>query len=228
MDVGEHPYAGGLSRRQLLYRLPPTPQPRRLLVVSDAADGDLIHGGWGGPVTVLTSSGVDAALAQGEGRFDVVAMPWVLGSNASPEFRRADAAQLLCSAHRLLVPGGVVVGHVENTCTLRRLIRIRGLSEFVRAVARRDAIGSPSRCKASLLGAGFTEPECYYVQPNIESPMSLVPCEPSPARAHFLRTIRSAQGHYSSPAYALRLLVALLGLGGMQQPQLFFWATKPC
>ena len=66
MDV-EYPYAEGLSRQQLLYRLPFAPEPRRLLVVSDTPRDALISGGWGGPVTVLTTSQLDTALTQGEG-----------------------------------------------------------------------------------------------------------------------------------------------------------------
>jgi hypothetical protein len=58
--------------------------------------------------------------------------------------------------------------------------------------------------------------------------MGLIPTDPAAARAHFLRWIRSGKGYYSPPAYAARLLVAVLGLGGMQQNELFFWAKKPC
>lgn len=227
MDV-EYPYADGLSRRQLLYRLPSTPLPRRLLLVSDDADSDLIGGGWAGPVTVVTGAGLDAAIAEGDARFDAVALPWVLGSHAPSRRFPRGGIPLLCAAHRALVPGGIVVGHVENILTLRRLVSVRGWGEIMGAMVRRGAISSASGCKASLLRAGFTEPECYCVQPSIESPMGLIPCDPVPARAHFLRTIRSAQGQYSRPAYTLRLLVAFLGLGGMQQHELFFWAKKPC
>lgn len=227
MDV-EYPYADGLSRRQLLYRLPSTPQPRRLLLVSNEADSDLIGGGWGGPVTVVTRSGLDAAIAHGEPRFEAVALPWVLGSGALSDGHPTNGLQLLCAVHRVLVPGGFVVGHLTNLRTLRRLVSLRGWGGIVAAAGRPGAIGSASGCKAALLRAGFIEPECYYVQPSIESPMGLIPSEPVPARAHFLRSIRSAQGHHGRVAYALRLTVAYVGLGGMQQPQIFFWARKPC
>jgi hypothetical protein len=227
MDV-EYPYADGLSRQQLLYRLPSAPQPRRLLLVSDAADSDLIGCSWRASVTVLPSSELGAALTHGEARFEAVAMPWVLGSKTVSGGRHPDSSLLLRSAHRLLVPGGVVVGHLENIRTLRRLASVRGLGQVIGAAAHRGAISSASGCIDALGRAGFIAPECYYVQPGIESPMGLIPCEPTPARAHFLRSIRSAQGNYSRPAYAGRLLVAFLGLGGMLQPELFFWARKPC
>ena len=224
MDVA-YPHADGLSRRQLLYRLPTAPQPRRLLLVSSDADSDLIGAGWGGPVTVLAPSGLDAAFLKNGARFDAVALPWTTGLQSSAG--RA-GPQLLQWAHALLVPGGLVAGHLHNVHTLRRLATARGLAEFVATLAHRGAMGSAESCGAALLRAGYIQPECWYVQPSIESPMGLIPSDPVAARAHFLRAIRSARGHYSRPAYAARLMVAALGLGGMQQSELFFWATKPC
>lgn len=227
MDV-EYPYAEGLARRQLLYRLPSAPSPRRLLLVSDIADSALIGGGWGGPVTVVGSQQLHSAVQQGEGCFDAVALPQLAGSGREWRQSPTGAEQLLVLAHRLLVPAGVVVGHVENMFTLRRLASVRGIVGFGGDWIRPGSIGSATRCRKVLQRAGFTDTECYYVQPSIESPMGLIPCEPKPARAHFLRAIRSARGHYSRPAYAMRVLVAWLGLGGMQQSALFFWATKAC
>lgn len=224
MDVA-YPYADGLSRRQLLYRLPTAPEPQRLLLVSSDADGDLIADSWRGPVTVLAPAGLNPAFLQDGARFDAVALPWLTGLLSS---NCRGGPQLLKLAHALLVPGGLVVGHLHNLHTLRRLATARGLAEVVAALARRGAMGSAAGCGAALLRAGYAEPECWYVQPSIDSPMGLIPSDPTAARAHFLRSIRSAQGHHSRPAYAARLLVAALGLGGMQQPELFFWATKPC
>ena len=102
------------------------------------------------------------------------------------------------------------------------------MADMLRATTDRGGIGTASACKQALLRSGFVSAECYYVQPSIVSPMGLIPCERQAARAHFLRSIHSAQGHYSRPAYALRVLLAYFGLAGMQQPQLFFWARKPC
>lgn len=219
MDV-EYPYADGLSRRQLLYRLPSTPEPRRLLLVSDDGQSDLIGGGWGGPVTVVTRATLGAKVGRDAAQFDAVAMPWISASG--------DSTALLRSATHFLVPGGVVVGHLENLRTVRRLASMRGLTAFAGAVRDRRLIGSPRACRNTLLAAGFIDPECYFVQPSIEAPMGLIPCAPVPARAHFLRAIRTMRGSYGRSAYAIRLLAAFVGLGGMQQPELFFWAKKPC
>ena len=224
MDVA-YPYADGLSRRQLLYRLPTAPQPGRLLLISGDVDSDLIGESWGGPVTVMARAGLDLACMQGRSRFDTVALPWITGLDSATSRAALEALRL---AFTLLVPGGVVVGHLHHLHTLRRLVTARGVGEMLATLAHRSSMGSAAGCGAALLRAGYIQPECWYVQPSIESPMGLIPSDPVAARAHFLRAIRSARGHYSRPAYAARLMVAALGLGGMQQSELFFWATKPC
>lgn len=224
MDVA-FPYADGLSRRQVLYRLPTVPEPRRLLLVSSDAGSGLIGASWGGPVTVMPPSGLDAGFLQEGPRFDAVALPWLTGAQGSPSGRGSHMLQL---AHSLLVPGGMVIGHLHNAHTLRRLTTVRGLAEALAKFADRRSMGSVAGCHAALLRAGYAKPECWYVQPSIDSPMGLIPTDPVAARAHFLRWIRAGQSYYSRPAYAARLLVAVLGLGGMQQNELFFWATKPC
>lgn len=224
MDIA-FPYADGLSRRQLLYRLPAAPQPRRLLLVSGDPESRLIGDGWGGPVTVLAPSGLDVDFLKEGARFDAVALPWLTGLQGAPGHSGLHVLQL---AHSLLMPGGVVVGHLHNAHTLRRLATARGLGGVAVTLGHRRAMGSAVGCNAALLHAGYTEPQCWYVQPSIESPMGLIPTDPIAARAHFLRSIRSARRQYSRPAYAARVLVATVGLGGMQQHELFFWATKPC
>lgn len=227
MDA-EYPFATALSRRQLLYRLPPTPAPGRLLIVGDTSDGEQMGRCWDGPVLALGSSQIADALAQGGARFDAVALPGLLGASPASLRAGATAQDWLCMALALLVPGGVVVGHLENTHALRRIASLQGLFQLVLAAVRPGAVGSANACMRALVSAGFVEPECYYVQPSLASPMGLIPCHRVPARAQFLRAVWSAQGNYSRPAFAARLLVAHLGLGGMQQQELFFWAQKPC
>jgi hypothetical protein len=223
MDV-EYPYAQGQARLQLLYRLPSAPPPRRLLLVTDLIEGDGIGAGWGGPVTRVASSALDTAATDGGARFDAVAVPAVLGGGTAELSSRHAVLPWLQRLHELLVPGGLIVGHVDNLYALRRWATPSGLL----AALRPAAMGSAADCRATLLDAGFTLPECFYVQPSIVSPMGLIPCERVASRAHFLRSIRAAQGHYGHSAYAARLLMAWLGLGGMQQAQLFFWARKAC
>lgn len=221
MDV-EYPFASAVSRRQLLYRLPTAPAPRRLLLVADRADADDYIHGWGGPVTAWTRAQVHAAGAGA--RFDAVALPGVLGARMAP----SGNAGLLAAVQRLLVPDGVVVGHVDHLLALRRLATPGGLARLVGAVARPGVVGTAAACTRALQRAGFVQPQCYYVQPSLSAPMGLIPCDRAAARAQFLRAAWSAQDQYSRPAFAARLLVATVGLGGLQQRELFFWATKPC
>lgn len=223
MDV-EYPFASAQSRRQLLYRLPTAPAPRRLLLVADRADPDDFIHGWGGPVTAWTRAQVQADGAAAGARFDAVALPGVLGARTATP----GTTDLLAAVQRLLVPGGVVVGHVDHLLALRRLATPGGLARLVGAMARPGVVGTAAACTRALQRAGFVQPQCYYVQPSLSAPMGLIPCDRAAARAQFLRAVWSAQDQHSRPAFAARLLVATLGLGGLQQQELFFWATKPC
>lgn len=227
MDA-EYPFATALSRRQLLYRLPSTPTPGRLLIVSGIAEGEQIVGAWNGPVVAQQSSQLEAALAQGGARFDAVALPGLLGVQAAPLRSGASAEHLLRTALALLVPDGVVMGHLENAYALRRVASLRGFAQLVRSAIRPGEVTGARACVRALVRTGFVAPECYYVQPSLSAPMGLIPCDAVPARAQFLRSLWFAQGNYSRPAFAARLVIAHLGLGGLQQQELFFWARKPC
>lgn len=231
MDV-QYPYADGLSRLQLLYRLPTPPAPRRLLVVCADDDGALIGGGWGrGAVTVVALGALESVLAQGAQRFDAVALPAVLGRRlalAAVDGSGANNRKVLGLARELLVPGGVVVGHMDHLCALRHLLRWSGLRGLIGTIVRPQGIGFASQCLSRLRQAGLAEAECFYVQPSIDAPMGLIPSQGAASRAHFLRAIRSTQGRCGRAGYALRLSLAHAGLGGMLQPQLFFWARRPC
>lgn len=223
MDV-QYPYAEGLSRRQLLYRLPGAPAPRRLLVVhSGTGEGALIGGGWGAPVTVVAASELQALAAQGDVRFDAVALPAVLSAG-----QLQPGAVVLTLAHGLLVPGGVVIGHLEHGCALRRWASLAGLRAVAGALLGTQGLGSPGQCQGALQRAGFSDPTCFFVQPHIGDPMGLIPSDTVAARAHFLRSVRSSRHLYGRLGYALRLVLAAAGLGGTLQPELFFWARRPC
>jgi hypothetical protein len=92
----------------------------------------------------------------------------------------------------------------------------------------RSPVPSPSACRRALGAAGFVEVACFYVQPDMSDPMGLIADDRAAARAQFLRAVRAEQGHFGTLAYAARVLLAQLGLGGLQQAQIFFWARKPC
>lgn len=230
MDV-EHPYAADAARLQLLYRLPTAPAPQRLLIVCRQASDALLGLAWPGQVSVAGLAELDALLAQGAGRFDAVALPAVLGvcdiqmPGAHPPIGNR---QMLAGVRRLLVPGGTVVGHMEHGWALRRAVQRRGLRDLACAWRKPDAISHPEACLRLLAGTGFSAAECFYVQPNIDAPMGLIPSHPVAAKAQFLRAIRASKHGYSRAGHGLRLSMALVGWGGSFQSHLFFWAHKPC
>jgi hypothetical protein len=114
MDI-EYPYATGQARRQLLYRLPSVPAPRRLLVIGDAEEAEMIGAGWGASVCHLSADRLAEASAVDQGRFDAVA----LGRSSCPMSKLLDAAW-----HRL-EPGGAVMGHVAGRSFVLRPSALR-------------------------------------------------------------------------------------------------------
>ncbi len=233
MDI-QYPYAANAARLQLLYRLPTAPTPQRLLIVSANDSAASVGQGWPGDVTVVALAAIDKVLGGGQARFDAVALPSVLGVLGignialSGTGRRLHNSQLLAQVAGLLVPGGTLVGHMAHGWALRSIAKAQGLRDVVAARFEPDAICRPADCLRVLARAGFNSTECFYIQPSVDAPMGLIPGQRRAARAQFLRAIRSARSGYSVSGYAFRLAMASLGLGGMFQSQLFFWARKPC
>lgn len=212
----DFPYAEDIARLRLLYRLQVTSGD--LLVIGAAQMASELARDWPGRCRLAGSS---RSVGAQEGAFDVVALPgWLVGSTREPATRDE-----LKRVHGLLRPGGWVIGHIEQACTLRRLLGGRG---WWAALRPERAVGHPAGCAAALADAGFEAPAVWYVRPNIAAPMGLIPADRVAARAEFLRSVRAMRGHYSVFGYAPRLLLAWLGLGGLQQGQLFFWARRPC
>jgi hypothetical protein len=219
MDV-QYPYAAPEARLQLLYRLPTAPAPRRLLVVGDDRLG--IGGAWGASdVLVQPADGLEALAQRAPASRDAVALPAVLGAGCRPRALAAAAA-------RLLAPGGVVIGHFDHGYAVRRLLRPAGLWAALAAAADGEAVTGSRSCARLLRRAGLVDTECFYVLPDIASPMALVPAEVRTARRHFLRATHASRMSYRPAGYALRLMLAQLGAGGAFQNQIFFWARKPC
>jgi hypothetical protein len=217
MDV-QYPYAEGPARRQLMYRLPLPAGPQSLLLVEGPGAPSGLHEGWSGAVQRVDGESWLAASSTAQTAFDVVALPgaWDLGAGVA-------APDLLKRANAALAPGGVVVGHADHLLALRRLATPAGWWQ-----AWRSPVASVRACRRVLQAAGFKQVSCFHVQPSLDDPMGLIPDDRAASRAQFLRAVRAEQGHFSAPAYAARVLLAQLGLGGLQQLQLFFWARKPC
>lgn len=230
MDIA-YPYADDIARLRLLYRLPTVPAPQRLLLVAPDDAARQLGQAWPGPVTVVPAALALQQLGRAQARFDTVALPQVLGLRhalACDGPAMAGNQQVLDAAWQWLVPGGAVVGHLPHGWALRRAWRPRGWSELARAGLCQDAITTPAQMLRQLRASGFSAPHCFYVQPSMASPMALVPCQAQAAKAHFLRAIRAARSNHGHLGQGLRLLLAHLGLAGMLQSDLLFWAHKPC
>lgn len=221
------PFAADADRLRLLYRLPLAGGEQRILVFGPDTIAEHLLDEDASRVEVVLTDGI-AAL---DGRpFDAVILPIQLLTHGDSIGLRADRplAGLLAQAYQALRPGGVLIGHVDHVLSLaaaRSAIQGRVSWSGWRSWGM---AWTGTGCNRALRAAGFELPECYYVEPRITAPMSLVPLPWRPARAHFLRAIRRTHEYYSRPGYLLRLMLAHLGLGGLLQPHLFFWARRPC
>lgn len=217
------PYAGGAARLGLIYRLALEGHERHLLVVSsrDAA-AKAIGAAHPGACVELIAPGAQAPRAA----YDAVLLPGLAPGREAGA--RCTIAQQLRAAREWLVPGGVLAGDAAH------LRSLRGVAAAIRDGAgpahwlRAAACASPSACRRSLERCGFTDVECFYVEPDIGSPLVLVPDHRAAARRHFVRAVRRTRGQYRWPGYLARLWLAWAGLGGQMQPCVFFCARRPC
>ncbi|MBS0444993.1 MAG: hypothetical protein JSR59_03485 [Proteobacteria bacterium] len=227
----QYPYTEGAARLRVLYRLHDAPEPKRLLIVAASSDDEQLAEEWEGGVTFAGLDDGRALLDQDGARYDAIALPAVLGVTSSAvrgTQGRWPNAELLKRAGAALAPGGLVVGHMTHGRALRGLARADRSLALAAAALSADGITGAMACRRALARAGFQQAECYYVQPTIADPMALIPSDAAASRAHFLRAVRSSRGGYSLPGYAARIALARLGLAGLLQSDLFFWARKPC
>ncbi|HMO46585.1 MAG TPA: hypothetical protein PKB14_11215 [Rubrivivax sp.] len=213
------PLARGADRLRLLYTLPLRREPSTTLLVGSAGDAACreLRSGWPGTVAVSESwQLMRAATALGRPRYDAVLLPGVLGVAG-----HAPAGQVSIAALALLRPGGTVVGHMPH------LMSVHGLRRG-RVWRPGSDWATPGRVARSLLCAGFIDAECFLIEPHAASPMALVPSARKAAGRHFVLAVRRTRNQHGRLGYGLRLLAARCGLGGLLQPDLFFWAHAPC
>ena len=216
MDVTQ-PYDADESRLCLLYRLPVTGSPSRLLIIGADVAGLSRH--WAGAEVWRAESLADLPAGH---RFDVVAIPDLLAPDC------IDASALLCAAAGVLAPGGILVGHMAHGLALRKWASLRGLWQLALSVCDRRCPSRNGRVQSMLRAAGLREVECFYVSPSIHAPMALIPCAPQAARAHFARALSASRHNLTWPAFQLRRAMLALRSGPLLRDTLFFWAQRPC
>lgn len=220
MDV-QHPYANSEARLRLLYSLPlPTERSCLLQVGASKASMPL----WPGALQHLTLDELPGLPQQLGGAVDAVALPSTVDALACA----AELDALFMSVHRLLRPGGVVVGHCRNPWALKALGHTLGWRRLRRLAGAGGPVGSAAGCAQALSRAGFDAVQCSYVQPDMADPMGLIPSDRQAARAQFLRITRAERGHFHPADYAARIALAWAGWGGAQQREVFYWGCKPC
>jgi len=213
------PLARGEDRLRLLYTLPLRRAPLDSLLVSDPDDESwlTLSQGWLGTTSTAEPARLlQEAATEASPRYDAVLLPDILGTAAAPS-----AEPLVRAARQLLRPGGSLVGHMPH------LMSVHGLRTG-RRWRPGSAWATPARVVRALQRAGFVDAECFLIEPHARSPMVLIPAARAAARRHFMLSVRRTRAQHGRLGHGLRLLAAHSGLGGLLQPDLFFWAHAPC
>lgn len=222
----QHPLASDLARTQFLYRLPLTRPAGRLLVVGGASVLKTL--GWPSDYCNIESS-LDANASkeiEEPAKYSAIAIPAIINpfSNTIESQGNSD---YLAKLFARLTPGGVIVGHMNNGLFIGNIAQPAKLRVLLAAIVDAKCPNTPKRLNFLLRAAGFTEVECFYVQPSIESPMALIPCVSTVSDSYFKRYASTARTNQSAASYWGRRMAVRLGLGGVLRNSIFFWGRHP-
>lgn len=197
----------------------------------------ILHGAnwWAGELVIVDVSEIDdpKGLPFGDGAFDIVVLHRTLdalSAVARRQGREFAIRDFLSQAARILTPGGLVVGCVENRYGLDRMV-----GAAARLIGRTAAAVSAVRplsvlaCNRALALAGFEEIRLFSVLPGPDAPTRLQSIEPGWSRAACNRQVDALRPPLVRPSiYLIWRVLAQLGVSQYMGAATFFWGRKPC
>jgi SAM-dependent methyltransferase len=241
------PYASPIDRARALYRIPTAPARNRTLELCCHREPVVLARPWRGSEHACLTIGAPAltgsAAFEGACRFrqadpsaplpfasqsfDLIVLHRVLDDLAASSQRGMfDAQKLLMQLAKVLVPGGVVAGCLQNR---------HGLASIIGRARRRLGMTTPLEAAAYssrglgdvLQRAGFIDVRIFSVLPSSDSPLRLVDSDPRISRLMFRHEVNAGRSQFLP--FLMRRLAVELGLyRGVLTRSLFFWAYKPC
>ena len=249
---GFKPHERPISRARTMYRIPTAPGNNRTLELHHTREPILAGFNWPGEGAVshrlaigrestagprpdgagdLHHSDYRAHLPYSDGSFDLVILHRTLDDLASSALQHGmafAADPLLAQVARVLAPGGLVAGCVDNRTSLKFLTR-RALR-----LVRGAGLPPPSShftlhgVRQLLRAAAFTDIRLFTLLANCDEPLKLVDVDPRLSRIAFRHELQIARPSWSLAGYVARRLAVELGLYPYLEESFCFWGYKPC
>ena len=129
---------------------------------------------------------------------------------------------------RVLVPGGMIAGCIDNRIGLKSSVRRvkRQFNSF--ADPATSGHFSPSGLRNALEAADFVDIHLFVLLPNCDEPLRLVDTDPRISKALFRHELLAARQLWSPFGYCVRRVAVELGIYSKFEESIFFWAHKRC
>ena len=239
------------DRARFLYRIPAAPNSKRTLELYNSRPPLLGPSDWPGidktscwvgadelTVSLYASSSADRGLIHPDCRtplpftnqsFDMVILHRVLDDLAAlskGESHGFNPALFLKNVSKVLAPGGIVAGCVENRWSLKALRnKLKHLVSPAHATLPMGFFTLRSLNK-SLTSAGYSDVRLFTLLPNCSDPSKLIDTDPVVSRIAFRNELKTTHQASFSPGYLARRAVVELGMNRLLEDSIFFWASK--
>jgi SAM-dependent methyltransferase len=241
------PYASPVDRAKALYRIPTAPRRNRTLEVCCGRAPFVLAGPWHGsghacltigalpPTEAVCSEDVErfhqadlsAPLPWASQSFDLIVLHRTLEDLSAPSQAASfDVKGFLAQIGKVLAPGGVVAGCLQNRHSLR-WIAGRAARRLGASVPHEHAAYSVRELRNLLETAPLVGSRIFSLLPNCDSPLRLVDTDPKISRLMFRHELIAARSR-PLPYFAKRVAVELGLYGTLVTRAIFFWACKPC